>query len=201
MLGQTDRRRQSTGGPADSARVPLRGASRAVSAAPPSRSDQDGAAPDSGGAGRGLCPSGRGRGARIFRGIVANRSQELQRLEDQLSCSVVPRPLELQRDATVAPPLQALLHEGRTQDVSAQTLLLLLEDLHDHAVAGVVWLQQGVAGDAAVDLAESPDVLAGSLTSVRSSNPMTRVSARFTNRPLSTTPGRSLMRVSNSAGR
>ena len=54
--------------------------------------------------------------------IAARRSKELQRLEDQLSRPVVPRPLELQRDAPVAPPPQALLRKGRTQDVSAQTL-------------------------------------------------------------------------------
>jgi hypothetical protein len=49
MLGQTDGRRQSTGGPAESARMPPRGATTTASAAPPSRSDQDAAAPDSGG--------------------------------------------------------------------------------------------------------------------------------------------------------
>jgi len=68
MLGQTDRRRQSTGGPADSARMPPRGAGTTASAAPPSRSDQDATAPDSGGAGPGLCPEWqRARCARIFR--------------------------------------------------------------------------------------------------------------------------------------
>ena len=48
--------------------------------------------------------------------------QELQRLEDQLPRAVVPRPLELQRDAPVPPQSQPLLRKGRTQDVSAQTL-------------------------------------------------------------------------------
>ena len=56
MLGQTDRRRQSTGGPAESARMPPRDAGTTASAAPPSRSDQDAAAPDPGGARPGLCP-------------------------------------------------------------------------------------------------------------------------------------------------
>jgi hypothetical protein len=190
------RRRQSTGRPAESARLPPRGASTTASAAPPSRSDQDAAAPDSGGAGPGLCPEWpRARCARIYRmtagscsvaisrrrppqrahantsmpnarcirpaqfqarrtgglhprtvqtcgqrrrrgrglgrgpsiddhsantprqiskfvsgrGVIAAQPfQELQRLEDQLSCPVVPRPLELQRDAAVAPQPQAL---------------------------------------------------------------------------------------------
>jgi hypothetical protein len=47
--------------------------------------------------------------------------RKLQRLEHQLPRAVVPRPRELQRDAAVAPPSQALLREGRTQDVAAQT--------------------------------------------------------------------------------
>jgi len=54
MLGQTDRHRQSTGGPAESARMPPRGASTTASAAPPSRSDQDAAAPAWRSAGGGL---------------------------------------------------------------------------------------------------------------------------------------------------
>jgi hypothetical protein len=51
MLGETDRGRQSTGGPAESARMPPRGAGTTASAAPPSRSYQGVAAPDLGGAG------------------------------------------------------------------------------------------------------------------------------------------------------
>ncbi len=79
MLGQTDRRRQSAGGPtgepAKSARMSPRGAGTTASAAPPSRSDQDAEALDSGGAGPGLCPEWeRARCARIFRmtaGVIA----------------------------------------------------------------------------------------------------------------------------------
>ena len=48
--------------------------------------------------------------------------QEFQRLEHQLPRAVVPRRLQLQRDAAVAPQPQPLLREGRTQDISAQTL-------------------------------------------------------------------------------
>ena len=55
MLGQTERRRQSAGGPADSARMPPRGAGTTASAAP-ERSDQDATAPDSDGAGSGTLP-------------------------------------------------------------------------------------------------------------------------------------------------
>jgi len=47
--------------------------------------------------------------------------QELQRLEDQLARPVAPRPLQLERDAPVAPQPQALLREGRPQNVAAQT--------------------------------------------------------------------------------
>ena len=48
------------------------------------------------------------------RGVIAGQPfQEFQRLEDHLSCPVVPRPLELQRDGAVAPQPQALLREGR----------------------------------------------------------------------------------------
>jgi hypothetical protein len=39
--------------------------------------------------------------------------QEFQRLEHQLPRAVVPRPLQLKRDAAVAPPPQALLRERR----------------------------------------------------------------------------------------
>ena len=48
--------------------------------------------------------------------------QELQRLEHQLRRTIVPRPLELHRDATVAPQPQALLGEGRAQHIPAQAL-------------------------------------------------------------------------------
>lgn len=41
--------------------------------------------------------------------------QKFQRLEDQLSRAVVPRRLELQHDAAVAPQAQALLRERRAQ--------------------------------------------------------------------------------------
>ncbi len=44
------------------------------------------------------------------------------RVQHQLPRAIVPRSLELQRDAAVLPQSQALLREGRTQDVSAQTL-------------------------------------------------------------------------------
>jgi hypothetical protein len=47
------RRRQSAG---ESARMPPRGAGTTASAAPPSRSDQDAEAPDSGGGGAGTLP-------------------------------------------------------------------------------------------------------------------------------------------------
>jgi len=72
MLCQTHLRRQSAGGLAgglaESARMTPRGADTTASAAPPIRSDQEAAAPDSGGAGRGLCPEWeRARCARIFR--------------------------------------------------------------------------------------------------------------------------------------
>src|SRR5262245_39726511 len=50
MLGQTDRHRQSTGGPAESARMPPRGASTTTSAAP-IRSGSGGAGLGWGGAG------------------------------------------------------------------------------------------------------------------------------------------------------
>jgi hypothetical protein len=80
MLGQTDRRRQSAGGPADSARMPPRGAGTTASAAPPSRSDQDATAPDSGGAGPGLCPEWqRARCARIFRMTAGSCSVAIRR--------------------------------------------------------------------------------------------------------------------------
>jgi len=48
--------------------------------------------------------------------------QELPQLEDQLPRAVVPRPLELQRDAPVPPQSQPLLRKGRPQDVSAHVL-------------------------------------------------------------------------------
>jgi hypothetical protein len=48
--------------------------------------------------------------------------QELQRLEDQLSRAVVPRRLQLERDAAIVPQPQALLREGRTQDIPDQAL-------------------------------------------------------------------------------
>ena len=41
--------------------------------------------------------------------------QELQRLEHQLPRAVAPGCFQLERDAAVAPPPQALLREGRTQ--------------------------------------------------------------------------------------
>jgi len=79
MLGQTHHRRQSAGGPAESARSMPRGAGTTASAAPPSRSVQDAAAPDAGGAGPGLCPEcERARCARIVR-ITAGSCSKLQR--------------------------------------------------------------------------------------------------------------------------
>ena len=65
-----DRRRPSIGRrtPAESARMPPRGAGTTASAAPPSRSEQDAAAPESGGAGPGLpAERERARRARILR--------------------------------------------------------------------------------------------------------------------------------------
>ncbi len=68
MLFRTHRRRQPAGGPAGSAPRAPRCAGTTASAARPSRSDQDAAAPDSGGAGPGLCPEWpSARCARIFR--------------------------------------------------------------------------------------------------------------------------------------
>src|SRR5258708_36848411 len=55
MLGQTDRYRQSAGGPAQSARMPPRGTSTTASAAPLSPSNQY-AAPDPGAPAPGLVP-------------------------------------------------------------------------------------------------------------------------------------------------
>ena len=79
MLGQTDRRRQSAGGPAQSARMPPRSTSTTASAAPLSRSNQD-AAPDSGGPGPGLCPEWeRARCARIFRMTAGSCSVAIRR--------------------------------------------------------------------------------------------------------------------------
>jgi hypothetical protein len=48
--------------------------------------------------------------------------QEFQRLEDQLSCPVVPRRLQLERDAAVVPQPQPLLRKRRAQDISGQAL-------------------------------------------------------------------------------
>jgi hypothetical protein len=68
MLGETHRRCQLAGGPADSARMPPRGGGTTASAVPPNGSGQDAAAPDSGGPGPGFCPEWqRARCARIFR--------------------------------------------------------------------------------------------------------------------------------------
>jgi hypothetical protein len=79
MLGQTDRRRQSAGGPAQSARMPPRSTSTTASAAPLSRSNQD-AAPDSGGPGPGLCPEWeRAWCARIFRMTAGSCSVAIRR--------------------------------------------------------------------------------------------------------------------------
>ena len=57
------------------------------------------------------------------RGVIAAKTfQEFQRLEHQLPRAVAPGRLQLERDAAVAPQPQALLREGRTQYISAQTL-------------------------------------------------------------------------------
>jgi len=80
MLGETDRRRQSTGGSADAARMPPRGANTTAFAAPLCRSDQDAAAPDLGGARPGLCPEWpRARCARIFRMTAGSCSVAIRR--------------------------------------------------------------------------------------------------------------------------
>jgi len=83
MLCQTHRRRQSAGGPAESARMTPRGAGTTASAAPPSRSDQDAPAPDSRGAGPGLCPEWeRARCARIFRMTAGSWTVAIRRRRD-----------------------------------------------------------------------------------------------------------------------
>jgi len=51
--------------------------------------------------------------------IAAKRSQKLQRLEHQFPRAVVPRRLQLERDAAVTPQPQALLREGRTPNIPA----------------------------------------------------------------------------------
>ena len=48
--------------------------------------------------------------------------QQLQRLEHQLARAGVPRRLQPQRDAPVAPPPQTPLRKGRTQNIAAQPL-------------------------------------------------------------------------------
>jgi len=60
---------------------------------------------------------GSGRGV-----IAARRSNNSSGSNTKLARAVVPRRLQLQRDASVAPPPQALLRKRRTQEVSAQTL-------------------------------------------------------------------------------
>ena len=60
--------------------------------------------------------------------------QEFQRLEHQLARAVVPRRLQLERDAAVAPQPQALLREGRTQDIAALCGPGSYADLWDHFV-------------------------------------------------------------------
>ncbi|MDO8700651.1 MAG: hypothetical protein Q7J56_03265 [Deltaproteobacteria bacterium] len=60
--------------------------------------------------------------------------QELQRLEDQLPRAVVPGRLQLERDAAVAPQPQALLREGRAQDIAALCGPGSYADLWDHFV-------------------------------------------------------------------
>jgi len=102
-----------------------------VAAAVP-RTDQGVAAPGAGGAGPERGPEGASpRCTRIVRmteggsgrGVIAaRRSRNSQRLEHQLPRPVVSGCLQLERDAAVAPLPQALLREGRTQEISAQTL-------------------------------------------------------------------------------
>src|SRR6266850_2885642 len=66
--------------PAESARMPPRGAGTMAYAAPRSRSDQDAAAPDSGWGGPGLCPEWqRARCARIFRMTAGSCSVAIRR--------------------------------------------------------------------------------------------------------------------------
>ena len=54
--------------------------------------------------------------------IAANRSNSSSGSNTQLARAVVPRLLQLQGDAAVAPQPQAFLREGRAQHVAAQTL-------------------------------------------------------------------------------
>jgi len=54
----------------------------------------------------------RGEGSELF--------EELEGLEEEVTCAVGPLPLQLQQDASVAGELEAILGDGRPQQVAAE---------------------------------------------------------------------------------